>query len=106
MALDCPAVRELDGELQVAALSLLNDVSGAETDVERETIAVLALTRLDLFVENSLFVFGHASLKHRACVCSINRLGEEASKEELLRRTLVTLVHEAGTKRRRKSWCS
>ena len=101
MSLQCPVVRQLDdedGDVQVAALPLLEEVSSAsaELDPERETIAVLALTSFDLFLDDCMFVFGHASPRHKACVCSVTRLGEDVSREQFLRRTLVTLVHEAG----------
>ena len=98
MELESPAIRQLDGEVQLCALSLLSEVSiaSSELDPDREVIACLALTNSDLFFENCLFVFGHAVPKLRACVCSLNRLGEEVSREQLIRRTLVTLVHECG----------
>lgn len=62
-----------------------------------DAAALIAFTDKDLFPDESMnYVFGQASLADRVGVWSLYRLGDHASYDVFLRRTLKIAAHETG----------
>jgi len=83
---------------QYHATSLLRRIRDLEPD---ESVRVVGVTRVDLFVPILTFVFGEAELGGRCAVVSLQRLDERyyglPARQELLRERLVKeAVHELG----------
>jgi archaemetzincin len=63
----------------------------------QDAAALLAFTADDLYPDETMnFVFGQASFDKRVGVWSLRRLGERASYELFLHRTLKVAIHETG----------
>jgi archaemetzincin len=62
-----------------------------------DAAALIAFTAVDLFPDETMnFVFGQASLNQRVGVWSLYRLGDGASFDAFLHRTMKIAVHETG----------